>query len=297
VKKMNNLKKFNDMNLIASEYPCMGETFPGIDYSQSRCVKKCLYCGLSGYNTNEKMIASGYNAVVDELSSGKYKGVYISPYTDAFLSKNKAKTHKLLVDILSKGLVALLNTKQVIPTNTIDVLEEYKRQIIVQYSLPSINDELIKRYEPGCANVKERLSTIKKITDKNIPVIGLVIPWPDVYSKDETINDLPRAMAHAGIKKVIASAGTFTYGCIGRLRNSGNELLKQAASKSDSPNHILLGEGNILRNKVNAYERLHVAFKDVGIKFNICGTALNPDLIEKQGLMFEVCTKIKHRRL
>lgn len=290
-------KQNDEVALVKSDYPCMGDSFLGIDFPNYRCKKPCVYCGLFKYDSRERFITTGFKSVVSYLANNSVDGIYLSPYTDAFSKELSSLSHELLSQVLVSGLVVLTNTKQKIPDKTIDLLSEYSNQVIVQVSIPSLNEKLITEYEPGSASVKDRLETIKKLSEGGVSVTGLIMPWLNSYGLNESINDLPKELRKVGIKRVIASTGTFTNGTLNRLKKCKTSELKLSASKHTIKQKTLIGEGKTLQNKISAYSLLQDACENEGLKFRVCGTALNPDLLNSKDLPFKVCNKIRHRKI
>lgn len=281
------------IRLVKSAYPCMGPKFPGIDF-ETRCAKPCGYCGVYSINAGQ-IIATGMKEVLGELASGRYNGVYLSPNTDSLNSATRRLTHQLLEKILPGGLLALINTKQCIPKETLDLLGRYREQVIIQISVPTLDEELTREFEPGASSIKERLETIAQLKSRGISVTALIMPWLDI---DKDINDLPRALSTAGATRVIAAFGVFTQETLERMRASKYPVLYAAAEKLTSEVRILIGRGMTIPypERVLAYRRLMDACSDAGLKARVCSVALNPDLIGNDKEI-PICQELRHQSL
>jgi len=281
------------MRLLRSAYPCMGGKFPGIDFAV-RCEKPCGYCGVREQQTDD-VLASGMRNILIELRSGKYSGVYLSPNTDAFSRGSSVLAHVLLEQILPQGLIALINTKQGIPDETLELLRKHRNSVIVQVSIPTLDERLSEIFEPGAAAIDSRLRMVRRLTDLDISATVLIMPWLDL---DSDIARLPKAIAAAGAKRCIAAFGVFTLDTLSKMMKSGYHPLVQAAEKMTERVRILIGGGLTLpyEKRADAYLRLARTCSDVGIKARVCGVALNPDLIgNKVGV--PMCTQIRHPQL
>lgn len=204
-------------------YPC--QNVPIIVFD-NRCYKPCLYCGLYEYKfSEEKIIASGVDDVIKEMS--KYRGAYLSPVTDCFLPGNREITHNLLKETwkLNPKWVSLVNTKQIIPSKTIELLIENKNSVVLQISLPSINEEMISILEPGSAPVTKRIEMIGTLIDRGLRVIVVAMPW---FGFDEP-EKFAQKIAEVNVRKVIISNGILTKRQMLRMINSGNEKIKKIA--------------------------------------------------------------------
>lgn len=271
----------------------MGPKFPGIDFD-AKCPKPCGYCGLYTHQP-KNVLATGTGNILAELGSGRYSGFYLSPNTDAFGPATRGLSHELLANALPLGLVILMNTKQVIPTRTIDLLSEYRHQVIVQISVPTLDEGLVRVFEPGAATIYNRLRTIEHLSTRGIAVTVLIMPWLDV---ENDTTKLPKAIATAGATRAIASLGVFTDETIESMRSSGHPSLITAARRMIEKLRVLIGEGNtfVRPERVAAYLRLMKACKSTGLKPRVCAVALNPDLADnKDGI--PMCTQLRHQKL
>lgn len=281
----------NNIQLVKQMYPC--QEVPVIVFDQ-RCPNPCLYCDLyqKKFADNE-IIASGLRDVIKKAAG--FKGAYFSAVTDCFLPNNKNLTHELLEELwtVNEKFVPLIVTKQVIPEKTIQLVINNKHRCVVQISIPSINNKLVSILEPGSATVPERLETIKKLASGGVPVIAVVMPWLDVYGKDETIEDLPRQLANVGILRCLIGTGVLPEKQRQKMIASGEPLVISAVKKMTVTEKVTTktGETLPLEQRVYAFDRLIKAFNKYGIKARIC-TADNPDLINNSKLSH--CKSFKH---
>jgi len=281
----------DDVKLVKSMYPC--QDVPVIVF-KNRCPKPCLYCDLSQrVFSSKEIIAVGLEEVLNKLKD--FKGAYFSAVSDCFIKDNKKFTHYLIENIwkIRNDFVPLIVTKQVIPTKTIQLFVKNKHRIVVQISIPSVNNKLISILEPGAASISERLRMIKKFTKMGVPVIAVVMPWLDIYGKNETIEDLPKKLSKAGILRCIIGTVVLTEQQKEKLINSSNKLILKAVDKMTLVKRVTTKIGYTMpfEERVLVFEELIKVFDRYNIKSRIC-TADNLDLIGKTSL--PLCTKFRH---
>jgi len=272
-------------------YPC--QNVPVVVF-KNRCPKPCLYCDLYQRDfPREQVIAVSPDKVLNKLEG--FKGAYFSAVSDCFLPSNRDLTHYLIENIwkIRKDFVPLIVTKQVIPKKTVTLFIKNKHRIVVQISIPSLNNKLISILEPGAASIKERLKIIKQFTGNGVPVIAVVMPWFDIYGKNETVENLPKKLSKAGVLRCIIGTGILPDLQRQKMINSQNELILEAVEKMTDKKRVTtkICYTLPLRKRILVFKKLIKAFNKYGIKAKIC-TADNPDLINKTNL--PLCTKFKH---
>ncbi len=279
------------VTLVKPMYPC--QDVPVVVYGH-RCTNGCLYCDLYLRTIQEEnIISSGIEEVISSLSS--YKSAYFSAVTDCFLEGNENLTHYLLEGVwkIKEDFVPLIVTKQVIPQKTIDLFVENRYRIVVQISIPSVNNKLLSVLEPGCASVADRLDTIRNLTKRGVPVIAVVMPWLDVYEENETIENLPNELAKAGVIRCIIGTSVLPERQRQKMKASGDKLILSAVERMTQKEKVSTKTGDTLplKERIATFGRLINAFNKSGIKARIC-TADNPDLIGSMQLPH--CTSFKH---
>jgi len=280
-------KKAQSVNLVKTVYPCM--PFPMVEFGKY-CENHCIYCGLKSVRAPEdKIIAKGLENTINEINEN-YIGVYISPTADGFSQHTKDITHRLLEGILPHEKIPLLITKQQIPKKTINLLAKYKNLPIVQISIPTLDENLVKQYEPGSASIKERLRTIEELSKNGINTIGLVIPW---LGDIENSCKLLLAIKNAGAKKCIASLGIFAEETKYKMKISNNQQLRNVQKDFNTQSKILIGQGLTFpeKKKIKLYNELIKIGDEIDLKVVICKTALNPTLTKDR---VKICDKFKH---
>ncbi len=279
------------VKLVKQIYPCQG--VPVIIF-ETRCPKPCLYCDLYKRDFNKKeILAEGKEAILKELK--KYKGAYFSAVSDCFLPQNKDLTLELIKGAWKnkKDFVPLVITKQIIPDDAIKLFAKNKHRLVLQYSIPSVNNKLLSIIEPGAASVSDRLKTIKKVIKAKIPVIAVVMPWFNIYENNESIEDLPKALAKIGILRCKIGTGVLTEIQMQRMLATKNKSIIKAVKKLNQIKKVTTRVGYTWpqKKRITEFSKIIKAFDKYGIKSKIC-TADNIDLIGK--VKFPLCTIFKH---
>ena len=213
------------VSLISPMYKC--QDVPMVILGE-RCSSPCLYCGLQKYHfPEESIIAFGVENVIKEMS--KFKGAYFSPVTDCFLPENTESIHYLLEETwkLNPNWVPLVITKQIIPDKTIDLFVKNKDRLVLQISVPIINEEIAMILEPGSISISKRLEMIKNLTSRGVEVITVAMPY---FGFDDPIF-FARSLLVAGVKRVITATGVLVEGTRRRMLESQNEEIIGVVSK------------------------------------------------------------------
>ncbi len=270
------------VQLIKPMYKC--QDVPMLVFDK-RCPNPCLYCGFYGYQfSEENTLASGLENVIKKTA--EFKGAYFSPTTDCFLKENIELTHYLLEEIweLNPTWVPLLITKQIIPKKTLDLLIENKDRLVLQISIPIVNDEVVQIIEPGSAKILDRLEMIKNLIDLGLKVICVVMP----YFGFEEPKFLAETLKNFGIERVITATGVLTESTKKRMFNSTSEKVRKIVDSFAKTKGKYILEKN---ERVKILSDLIFFLKDRGIKCKIC-TCDNHDLEDTN---LPLCHKFNHK--
>jgi DNA repair photolyase len=256
------------------------------------CINPCLYCGLANRQFGEdQIIASGLENVLVDLK--KYPGAYFSPTSDCFLPDNAELTHKLIEVTwqTNSDFVPLVITKQIIPDKTIDLFVKNKERLVLQVSVPSLNEAAISILEPGSSAITKRLELIQKLTSQGVKVIAVIMPW---FNLDYDLESLPKKLAELGVKKSIVATGVLPLVQRQKMLATNNYWLQRAAEETELD--PLGTKHGYVMPLAKRKERLHditEIFATYNIKAVIC-TADNHDLEEDN---LPLCHKFQHRHL
>ncbi len=268
--------------LVKSMYPC--QDIPVVVLGK-RCPNPCLYCGLYKKEfPSDKIIAKGEEEILLKLK--EYKGAYFSGVTDCFLDENKEITHKLIKEIwkIKPDFIPLVVTKHKIPPKTIKLFIKNKDRLVLQISVPSLNQKITSLLEPGGKIISNRLKIIKKLISNGVPVIVVIMPWLDIYT-DKEINSFTKKLSRIGVKRVILGTITLVDEQKQNILNCGNHRISEKV-KEITQNEFTFPYDN----KVTSFKKIIQALNKYNIKTKIC-TSDNKDLIKSN---LPVCTKFKH---
>jgi DNA repair photolyase len=193
----------------------------GVDLTVG-CESMCRYCHFSIPEKNSlghrEQLSSAQAIPVDispmyELAELPQSVVYLSPASDPFAPAARERTHQLLDYMLPKGVTFTLCTKQIVPIETMRLLEKYRRQIEgVGVSVTSLDEERNRVLESGCPTGKRRVEHIRELVETGCFVGGRMDPlFPLVDDTDENLKEMIAAIARAGAGHVVGTY-LFTYG-------------------------------------------------------------------------------------
>ena len=282
------------VKLVKPMYPC--QDVPVVVFS-NRCNKPCLYCDLYQKEfTKDEIITVGIENVIQKAA--EFKGAYFSAITDCFLKNNQKVTHNIIekIWVINERFVPLIVTKQTIPEETCELIIKNKHRLVLQISIPSVNERLVSILEPGSASVAERIKMISRLTKAGVPVIAVVMPWFDVYEENESIEDLPKTLADAGIKRCIIGTGVLPNKQREKILATNNTLMVKAVKKMTQTELVTTKTGDTLpiEERIFAFKKLIGAFNKNNIKARVC-TADNPDLMHVNKNL--LCFQFKHKLL
>jgi len=278
---------FNDSN-----YPCINYT--QVDFSKG-CNVNCIYCGLA--SNNHKIEQLNIDNLIQEREIPN--GLYFSPNSDPFSKVNCTSTHLILEKYLPLGVNVLIITKKSIPDNTIQLLSNFPKQVIVKVSLARMDVSLSKYIESGADTPANRLKTLRKLVEARLSPQLLIMPmFPTVDDTNEKVDDLITQAANIGVRhiKVAYVILRDTPKVKDQLiikKVNDNEVLRESFRCMSEEMKLQIGNGKIypLEKRLLVYNRLAVLCRKLGIKFSTC-SILDPALKSIKNLDFLVCDNI-----
>lgn len=220
-KKLINEVKSPDIGLAYSMNPYQG------------CEHGCIYCyarnshtywGFSAGLDFERKIIIKENApeVLEKdfnRKNRKIMPIMLSGNTDCYqpIEREKQLTRRILELCLKYKHPVSMITKNSLILRDIDILKELAKLnlVVVSISITSLKEELRRTLEPRTVSSKQRLLTVKKISEAGIPVNVMIAPIIPGLNSDE-IPEIMKAIADNG-----ASSAAYTMvrlnGQIGEL--------------------------------------------------------------------------------
>ncbi|MCK4521800.1 MAG: radical SAM protein [Nanoarchaeota archaeon] len=210
--------------------------------------------------------------------------------TDNFQEADlKYKVGLKLLELLDKyDYPCIINTKGIIITKP-DYLKLLKRLakkqlVIVQYSLISLNEGLLKELEPGAPPPKERLKALKTLADNGIPTqirIAPFIPWVTINCED-LIKEAKKVECKAIIVEFLRIPPKKP-----NEEKSTNEIIYNATKKVYGKNI------NLWKRYQKEGGKLHRGYMKFPFEKRLKIYLKLKELIEKEGMDFYVCNELK----
>lgn len=206
-------KKFNSYMTIR-EIQCKTSIgncgFPGGGWSINPyvgCEHACEYCYarfMKRFTNHEEPWGEFVDIRVNiaevlekELKSNKYKNsnIYIGTVTDPYQqSEEKYKlTRKILEKLIDYSTKISILTKSDLVLRDLDLIKKFKN-IDVNFTFNTLNENFRKHVEPNSSTVEERLNAMKKLSSEGVKVIAMIGPyWPFFTDPDKIFKELKKA--------------------------------------------------------------------------------------------------------
>jgi len=170
------------------------------------CAFKCTYCLYWQSSANvqclqpQEDLLPTLESELKQMRSKQiiYIGATIDPYQD--LEKSAHVTRRILCQLVEKDLPVVILTKSPLILRDMDLLQEIhkRRQLLVQFTLLTINPEKVCILEQAAPSAAERLKAASTLAKSGIQVHFHLSPViPGLYEADE-FNATVRAIADHG---------------------------------------------------------------------------------------------------
>jgi DNA repair photolyase len=133
--------------------------------------------------------------------------IVLSPQSDPFVPYRPVQSEAVRVAefVLERGLDLVILTRGRLPLRLIERLSAYPKQARVGLGLFSLNKPLVRSLEPLAASPRGRVRTLRRLASLGVPVEVRLEPLvPGLTDTRENLEPLFRAVAHAGVTKVVA---------------------------------------------------------------------------------------------
>ena len=111
------------------------------------------------------------------------KEVLLSSMHDPYLPEIREYTRMILELALPKGVRFCIQTRSTLVLRDFDILEQYKGQVRIQVSLPTIDDKFAKLIEPNVPLPKARLEVLKRAKERGFRTGVIIAP---IFPPDPT---------------------------------------------------------------------------------------------------------------
>jgi DNA repair photolyase len=188
------------------------------------CVHRCTFCYVrafelradrpfdSRYGTSIRVKVNVAEVLRWELArpSWQREGVAIGAATDPYQpAEGRYRLTRACLEALGEVSNPFsLITRGPLIVRDVDVLAEAARraEVSVTFSVPTLDDEVWRRTEPGTAPPRQRLRALSRLVDAGIRAsVGLAPILPGISDKPELLADVVRAAREAGACAVWAN--------------------------------------------------------------------------------------------
>ena len=118
------------------------------------------------------------------------KEVLLSSMHDPYLPEIKEFTRMILELALPHGVRFCIQTRSTLVLKDFDLLEDYKDQVRIQVSLPTMNEEFAKMVEPNVPLPKARLEVLRRAKERGFRTGVIIAPIFPPNPSDLSYNPL-----------------------------------------------------------------------------------------------------------
>jgi len=259
------------------------------------CAHGCLYCYTRGYRgyPGEGVVGLYVNTpelLRQELRHMRHKpvSVYFSPATDLFqpVTEVLELAYEVLREVLARGIAVAFLTKGAIPEQHFALLAGHAALVHAQVGLITLDDAVLRVFEPAAAPAGVRLSQMKRLAESGIRTQMRVDPiLPGVTDDVHTFDGLCQAAAEGGVSDLAASVLFLRPAVLLRLRQASvssaavGRCLDAFRSAQRMPIRAEHSTVTALprEERERILERLENAAADHGVSVRRCACK-NPDL-------------------
>jgi DNA repair photolyase len=182
----------------------------------SGCAHKCAYCFARAYHARyrEKNVGTDFDSNVEvrvniaevlrrELRRHREGSLAIGTATDPYqpIEGKYRLTRQCLEALVDYPMPTSIVTKGPLVVRDIDVLKKLdeKTELTVFFSIPCVNDEIVRKTDPGTAPPRQRLRALRMLRDAGIDAAVLCMPvLPGITDSEESLDAAARAASEAG---------------------------------------------------------------------------------------------------
>src|SRR5256886_1357615 len=182
----------------------------------SGCGHKCTYCFARAYHARyrEKDVGTDFDSNVEvrvniadvlrkELRRHREGSLAIGTATDPYQPiEGKYKlTRRCLEALVDQPMPTSIVTKGPLVVRDIDVLRKLdeKTDLTVYFSVPCVDEEVVRKTDPGTAPPRQRLRALRMLREAGIDAAVLCMPvLPGISDSEESLDAAARAASEAG---------------------------------------------------------------------------------------------------
>ena len=182
----------------------------------SGCAHKCVYCFARAYHAryHEKNVGADFDSNVEvrvnvadvlrkELRRRREGSLAIGTATDPYqpIEGKYRLTRRCLEALVDFPMPTSIVTKGPLVVRDIDVLRKLdaRTELTVYFSVPCVDEEIVRRTDPGTAPPRQRLRALRMLREAGIDAAVLCMPvLPGISDSEESLDAAARAASEAG---------------------------------------------------------------------------------------------------
>jgi DNA repair photolyase len=182
----------------------------------SGCAHSCTYCFARAYHAryHEKNVSTDFDRNVEvrtnvadmlrkELRRPREGSLAIGTATDPYqpIEGKYRLTRSCLEVLVERPLPIGIVTKGPLVVRDVDVLKELdaRTELTVYFSVPCVDEEIVRRTDPGTAPARQRLRALSLLREAGIDAAVLCMPvLPGISDSEESLDAAARAASEAG---------------------------------------------------------------------------------------------------
>jgi DNA repair photolyase len=167
-----------------------------------KCEFRCLYCvtrvqGASKLSFPATELLPELRQRLDRVAHDEL--VIIGAFSDGYppVEEDLGVTRQVVEELIGRRRRFVIVTKGRTVLRDIDLLRRMPRDLCkVQISISSVDDDVLRRLDPGAPSGSERFAVIRTLYDAGIEVNLNALPWiPDISETTELIARVPSDVA------------------------------------------------------------------------------------------------------
>jgi DNA repair photolyase len=180
------------------------------------CAHKCVYCFARAYHARyrEKNVGTDFDSNVEvrvniadllrkELRRHREGSLAIGTATDPYqpIEGKYRLTRRCLEALVDYPMPTSIVTKGPLVVRDIDVLRKLdeKTDVTVYFSIPCVDEEVVRRTDPGTAPARQRLRALRMLREAGLDAAVLCMPvLPGISDSEESLDAAARAASEAG---------------------------------------------------------------------------------------------------
>src|SRR6184192_3078543 len=180
------------------------------------CPHACRYCFARAYNARyrDRDVGDAFDKNVDiksnfverlrvDLGRNPQGSVAIGTATDPYqpIEGKYQLTRRCLEALVDHPMPTSIVTKGPLVVRDIDVLQKLdeKTEVTVYFSVPCVDEEIVRKTEPGTAPPRQRLRALHMLREAGLDAAVLCMPvLPGISDSEESLDAAARAASEAG---------------------------------------------------------------------------------------------------